>query len=139
MPWTDTYQYQEPDMAATNAAVNADFADTSYAHEKNKRWYKKYRSWADYWRTTAEGALVGTSATQPTDPLAQLQKQLLGQYEKTKTNEPYAANFDFGGMINARNQGSASILNQRAAGMGVQGAYQPTVDAASRARQTLVD
>lgn len=139
MAVNDSYYYQAPDMTDAYAAQDQGFSANDYSHHRNKRWYVKYRSWADYWRDVAGGALLGTSTTAPTDPLAQLQQQLLGKYEATKVSTAFAPNYDFKALINARNKGGAAQLQQKAAGMGMANIYQPTIDAASQARQTLVN
>jgi hypothetical protein len=136
-----TYAYQPSDTQATQDALNAEYSNMDYGHHGNRKWYRKYRSWADYWRDTTKGAMFGMSGSAPTDPMAQLQQQLLTQYqtEKSKTPNVYDPNYNFGGMINAQQQGMSAALRQRAAGLGLTDVYQPSINAAARSRQTLAD
>ena len=137
----DTYNYQAQDNTAATEAFNTEYGNIGTGHVAKRKWYRKYRSWAEFWRDTTQGALYGLNGTGPTDPLAQLQNQLMAQYQdqaaKGATN--FQDKYNFGGMVDARNQGMAQALRQRAAGMGVQGGYQGTIDAATQARQTLVN
>ena len=133
----DTWTYTQP-TSVDNSALENELGNTNYSHNSGKKWYRSYRSWADYWRDTAAGALTDKYGT-PTDPLAQLQQQLYQQYTNLSSTTPYNENYDFSKLINARNMGSGAMLQQRAAGIGVQNAYQPAMDYAQRARQTLID
>ncbi len=136
----DMYSYQPEDTTAATTALENSYNRLG-RHHPNKAWYRKYRGWAEWWRNTAQSSLYGYGGTGPTDPLAQLQNQLAAQYQEqaAKGAANFSSNYEFGGMINARNQGMAQALRQKAAGMGVQGAYQGTMDAATQARQTLVN
>jgi len=48
--------------------------------ENDSNWAKKLQSWASYYRVGAQGALTGFQGSEPLDPLARLQGQLMGQY-----------------------------------------------------------
>ena len=105
------------------------------------RWYRDYRKWADYWRKgmgTSLGYGKGGEAA-ATDPLSMLQFALSNKVDMGKIDNTFDPNYDATGLINGRNQGLAAMLRQQAAGMGVSGAYDATINNASNARQTLID
>lgn len=134
----DTYTYKPEDTMAAYGALNTEYSNLQQGHIANKKWYRKYRNWAEWWRDTTTSALYGINGTNATDPLAQLQTQLMSQYELTKPSTAFSQDYDFGKMIDARNRALATALRQRAAGMGVQGGYQGAIDSAQAARNTLV-
>jgi len=105
------------------------------------RWYRDYRKWADYWRTGMSNSMgygAGGEAA-ATDPLSKLQFALTNQVDMGKIKNTFDQNYDASGLVNSRNQGLAAMLRQQAAGMGVSGAYDATINNASNARQTLID
>ena len=139
---TGTYSYQQDlNVAPTNDALAASYAKLDYGHHGNRKWYRKYRSWADYWRDTTKGALFGMNGGAPTDQLAQLQGQLLSQYQADKLKNPvaYNPNYNFTNLIGARQKGLTQALNQRAAALGVGDVFQGSMDAATRSRETLAN
>jgi hypothetical protein len=106
-----------------------------------ERWYRDYRKWANYWRTGMSKSMgygAGGEAA-ATDPLSKLQFALTNQFDMGKLKNTFDQNYDASGLVNSRNQGLAAMLRQQAAGMGVSGAYDATINNASNARQTLID
>lgn len=117
------------DYGALSDALGA--VDTG--HVKKKRWYRKYRRWAEAWRGIGGGAL-GTGDFEATDPLAQLQNQLTSAVEQGTAFDP---NYDIKGMVDARQQSLAAALRQRSAALGLGNALGGITDEAMRARETL--
>jgi hypothetical protein len=116
------------------------FAAGLFGANKDK-WYRDYRKWADYWRTGMSESLgYGEGGEEAaTDPLSKLQFALTNQVDMGKLKNTFDPNYDASGLVNSRNQGLAAMLRQQAAGMGVSGAYDATINNASNARQTLID
>lgn len=131
----------DPRVATTNDALANSYAGLDYGHHGNRKWYRKYRSWADYWRTTTEGALFGLKGGAPTDELSQLQQQLFAQYQadKLKNPEAFNPNYNFTNLIGARQKGLTQALNQRAAALGIGDVFQGSMDIATRSRETLAN
>lgn len=131
----------DTNVSTTNAALGDAYAGLDYGHHGNRKWYRKYRSWADYWRTTTEAALFGLNGGAPTDELSQLQRQLYSQYQfdKLTTPEAFNPNYNFTNLIGARQKGLTQALNQRAAALGIGDAFQGSMDIATRSRETLVN
>jgi hypothetical protein len=105
------------------------------------KWYRDYRKWAGYWRTGMSNSMgYGAGGEEAaTDPLSKLQFALTNQVDMGKIKNTFDQNYDASGLVNSRNQGLAAMLRQQAAGMGVNGAYDATINNASNARQTLID
>src|SRR5574340_799082 len=103
----DVFSYQPQDNTAAAAALQGEYANIGTGHQAKKKWYRKDRSWAEFWRDTTQSSLYGLNGTGPTDPLAQLQNQLMAQYQQQvgKGAANFAQNYNFGGMIDARNRG----------------------------------
>ena len=133
----DTYTYQAPDLAQTLSGLSDEYSKINTKHVANKKWYRKYQRWSEFWRDTTQGALYGLNGGPATDPLANLQSQLLTQYQQNQAG--YSPDYNFKPMVNARNTALSTALRQRGAGMGMQNLYNPTIDAATNARQTLVN
>jgi hypothetical protein len=132
IPEAGTISYQAPTDLDTSGLTDA-LSGIATKHVKKKYWYRKYRRWAEAWRDIAGGAL-GTGDFEATDPLAQLQQQLTGAVSTDKT---FDQNYNFSGMLNARQKSLATALHQRGAALGLGNALGGIADEAQRARSTL--
>lgn len=109
-----------------------------FGSSTKKKWYRDYRKWAKYWREGTEEAM-GYGKGPATDPLAQLQTALMGKVDMNQIQNGYSQGYDPSGLVGAQNKAMAATLNQRAAGMGVGGAYDAVMNASNSSRQTLIN
>jgi hypothetical protein len=105
-------------------------------HVSKKKWYRKYRAWADYWRTVAQSSL-GQGGFEAMDPIARLQNQLGREISEEDFVNALTADYNFDPDIRAREAGLSKYLRQQSAALGVEGAYAGIESADQRARNAL--
>lgn len=128
MPTDNPYATQQAELTAGNP----------YQHYRNKNQFKKVRAWSDFYRTSAlqgMGALPGTVAT---DPLSRL-RQTLQQPGWMAQGQFGTGGTSVSQVLGAQQQAARSVLQQRSAGMGVQGAYAGVLGQQERMRQALIE
>ena len=139
-PNPSTYQWQPPGGAAWEQYLQQGtdmLLGTPTGHQSDIR--RKVGNMQNWWQEMGERDLgVGAYQGQATNPLSQLQYQLGQQYNPNAVTGAFQG-YDFGHMMQMRNRGIADVLNQRAAQMGVKGAYGGVIDQAQRARETMAE
>jgi hypothetical protein len=68
-----------------------------------------------------------------------LQFALQNKVDYGQLNNTFDQNYDPAGMVDARQKGLSAALKQQAAGMGITGAYDASINSSLNARQTLID
>lgn len=133
-----TYQFQSPTLGAISPTLEAARAKADELfrrtdlNEQEQTWI-----WQDWYKNLVGSSLgLGKFSGAPLDPLAQLQQQLQEQYDPGYLNN-LTGQQDFSSLLRQRNQALETQLQQRAAGMGVQGAYAGVIGQQEKARQAL--
>jgi len=127
-----TVGYQSPG----NLNLSTPWDEYTKLHSSKRKWYRQYRNWADAWRTYTQQAL-GMGGRDALDPLAQLQRQLGEYIDPARIGQIFSQNYDFDPMVGAQQQALGSALQQRAAAMGLGGAFGGVMEEAHRARSSM--
>jgi hypothetical protein len=113
-------------------------AGNPYQHYRPKNAYKRVRAWSDFYRTSAIQGMGARPGEAATDPLSRL-RQTLQQPGWMQQGQFGAGGTNLAQVIGAQQQAARNVLQQRAAGMGVQGAYAGVLGQQERTRQALIE